>query len=68
MSIAEQIYESVKPMPDSLAREVLHFAEYLNARMQDQAELRDLSMAQEMVMKHVWDNPDDEAWNDVESL
>ncbi len=68
MSIAEQIYESVKFMPDSLAREVLHFAEYLSARMQDQAELRDLSMAQETVMKHVWDNPYDEAWNDVESL
>jgi hypothetical protein len=68
MSIAEQIFESVKPMPDSLAREVLHFAEYLSARAQDRAELRDLSMAQEVVMEHVWDNPDDEAWNDVESL
>lgn len=68
MSIADQIFERVKPMPESLAREVLHFAEYLNARAQDRAELGDLSLAQEKVMKHVWDNPDDEAWNDVESL
>ena len=68
MSIAEQIYETVKPLPDPLAREVLHFVEYLSAKAQERTELADLSQAQEVVMQHVWDNPDDEVWNDVESL
>ncbi|MDD5297310.1 MAG: hypothetical protein PHU46_10375 [Rhodocyclaceae bacterium] len=68
MSIAEQIFESVKPMPESLAREVLRFVEYLSSRARDRAEFLDLSQAQETVMKHVWDNQDDEVWNDVESL
>jgi hypothetical protein len=61
MSIAEQIYEVAKPLPEPLALEALHFIEY-------RAEIADLTRAQETVMKHVWDNQDDEVWNDVKSL
>jgi hypothetical protein len=68
MSIAEQIYESAKPLPDSLALEVLHFIEYLRLKNTDRAELSDLTWAQETVMNHVWNNPEDEVWNDVETL
>lgn len=68
MSIAEQIYEVAKPLPESLALEALHFIEYLSNRAADRAEMTDLTRAQETVMKHVWDNQDDEVWNDVESL
>ncbi|MFY9261539.1 MAG: hypothetical protein WAO71_13645 [Gallionella sp.] len=35
MSIAEQIYEVAKPLPESLALEALHFIEYLNRSRRD---------------------------------
>jgi hypothetical protein len=68
MSIAEQIYEVAKPLPDALALEVLHFIEYLSIKNTDRAELSDLTRAQEIVMKHIWDNQDDEVWNDVKTF
>ena len=68
MSIAEQIYEVAKPLPESLALEVLHFIEYLSSKNTDRAEMSDLTRAQEVVMKHIWDNQDDEVWNDVKKL
>jgi S-adenosylmethionine:diacylglycerol 3-amino-3-carboxypropyl transferase len=68
MSIAEQIYEVVKPLPEPLALEALHFIEYLSSKTADRAEMTDLTDAQETVMKHVWDNQNDEVWNDVKTL
>lgn len=68
MSIAEQIYEVAKPLPESLALEALHFLEYLSSKHAERTEMTDLTRAQEVVMKHVWDNQDDEIWNDVKSL
>jgi hypothetical protein len=68
MSIAEQIYEVAKPLPESLALEALHFIEYLSSKIADRTEITDLSRAQEVVINHVWDNPDDEVWNDVKTL
>jgi hypothetical protein len=60
MSIAEQIYEVAKPLPESLALEVLHFIEFLSSKNADRAAITDLTRAQETVMKHVWDNQDDD--------
>lgn len=68
MLIAEKIYEVAKPLPESLALEALHFIEYLSSKNLERAEMSDLTSAQETVMKHVWDNQDDEVWNDVKSL
>ncbi len=68
MSIAEKIYEIAKPLPESLALEALHFIEYLSSKNVERAEMSDLTRAQEVVMKHVWDNQDDEVWNDVKTL
>lgn len=68
MSIAEQIYAAAKPLPESLALEALHFIEYLSSKSADHAQMSDLALAQEVVMQHVWDNQDDEVWNDVKSL
>lgn len=39
MSIAEQIYEVAKPLPESLALEALHFIEYLSSKNADRAEM-----------------------------
>ena len=68
MSIAEKIYEVAKPLPESLVLEALHFVEYLSNKNIDRSEMSDLTRAQETVMKHVWDNQDDEVWNDVKAL
>ncbi|MDD5266442.1 MAG: hypothetical protein PHO08_04845 [Methylococcales bacterium] len=65
MSIAEQIYKVAKPLPESLALEALYFIQCLNSKNADRAEMYDLTRAQEIVMKHVLDNQDDEVWDDV---
>ena len=64
MSIADLVYEQVKTLPDQLAREVLDFVGYLRQRG-DRAEWRDLVNAQSASLAPVWDNAEDEIWNDV---
>jgi len=64
MSIADQIYEQVKALPEQLARQVLDFAGFLRAR-QDGAEWRDLVAGQSKSLDAVWANDEDEIWNDV---
>lgn len=64
MAIAEKIYEAVKPLPEALAREVLDFVEFLRARREQQTH-DNLAAAQTASMIGVWDNPDDEVWNDA---
>ncbi|NOT18609.1 MAG: hypothetical protein HOP20_11180 [Sulfuriferula sp.] len=68
MSIAEQIYEVAKPLPESMALEVLHFVEYLRSRNVQFSEVSGWNQAQSTVMAHVWENEDDEVWNDVKKL
>ncbi|HJX18306.1 MAG TPA: hypothetical protein VJ437_08945 [Acidiferrobacterales bacterium] len=66
MSTAEKIYLEVRRLPESLAQEVLEYVGYLEAKYG----LRDLQSdalkaAQEPVMRHVWDNPEDDIWNEL---
>ncbi len=51
-------------MPEPLAREVLDFAGFLRGR-QDRVEWRNLADAQSRALASVWDNSEDEVWNDV---
>ena len=64
MAIAEIVYEQVKTLPDQLAREVLDFVGYLRER-HARGEWRDLISAQTTSLAAVWDNAEDDAWNDV---
>jgi len=64
MALAEKIYEAVKPLPDALAREVLDFIEFLRVRRERDG-LESLAAVQTISMSGVWDNPDDEVWNDA---
>jgi hypothetical protein len=64
MTIAELIYEQVKTLPDQLAREVLDFVGYLRER-RERTEWRDLMEAQSASLAPVWDNAEDEVWNDA---
>ena len=66
MDIAQEIYKEAQRLPESLAREVLDFIGFIEAKhrlnlMQD----HDLKKAQEKVMDDIWDNMEDEVWNDV---
>lgn len=59
MTVAERIYQAVKPMPEPLALEVLDFVEYLTLKREGQG----WTALQESSLKHVWGNEDDEIWN-----
>ncbi len=67
MTLAEQIDEKVRTLPDDLAREVLDFVGFIEAKyVVRSASEQDLQQAQASAMAHVWDNPtDDEVWNDL---
>lgn len=66
MDTAEQIYQAVKPLPEPLAREVLHYVEFLRTKFEHKEDLNFL-LAQKTSMRQVWDNPEDEVWNSVET-
>ena len=64
MTIADVVYEQVKALPESLAREVLDFVGYLRER-QDRADWRDLINAQAGSLAPVRDNAEDKVWDDA---
>jgi hypothetical protein len=66
MSTAEQIMREIQKLPESLAREVLDFIGYIEFKhgLKDRM-MEELKKAQEPAMRHVWDNPEDEIWNDM---
>jgi len=66
MNTAEKICEAAHRLSEPVAREVLDFIELLETRhgLRDlQAE--HLKQAQMSAMHHVWDNSEDEAWNEL---
>ena len=66
MSLAEQVYQTVKPLPEPLVQEVLDFALFLRQR-EDSSEWQNLMVAQTQSFKD-WDNLEDEVWNDVPAI
>jgi hypothetical protein len=64
MSIADMVYEQVKTLPEPLAREVLDFVAFLRERG-DRREWRDLMAAQAASLAPVWDNAEDEVWDNA---
>ena len=66
MDIAQEIYNEAQRLPEFLAREVLDFIGYIEAKHRlNLMRNDDLKKAQEKVMDHIWNNIDDEVWNDV---
>ena len=66
MSLAEQVYQAVKPLPETMVQEVLDFALFLRQR-EENAEWQNLMLAQTSGLAD-WDNDDDEVWNDVPAI
>ncbi len=65
MNIAEKIYQEACRLPEHLAEEVLDFIEFIQKKhdIRDK-ELENLKEAQLLVMNRIWDNEDDEVWNE----
>jgi len=66
MNIAEVICREARRLPEPLAKEVLDFIGYLEAKhgLRDRG-VEHLKQAQAPVIDHVWDNQEDEVWNDL---
>lgn len=64
MTIAELIFELVKKLPDQAAREVLDFVGYMRDRS-ERAEWRDLMTAQSASLALLWDNYEDQVWDNA---
>lgn len=62
MNTAEQIYHSVRPLPEPLAAEVLDFVSFLKER-HGLAETSNLTAAQAQSLEAGWNNDMDEIWN-----
>lgn len=66
MSTAEKVYLEVRRLPEPLAKEVLVFVGNLVSKYTLRERQTDSLMdMQEPVMRRVWDNAEDEVWNDV---
>ena len=64
MTFADVIYEQVRALPEPLAREVLDFVTFLRERG-ERPEWRHLINAQSGSLAPVWDNAEDNAWDDT---
>jgi len=66
MSTTEQIMREIQTLPEPLAREVLDFIGYIEVKhgLKDRL-AEELKLAQTPAMEHVWDNSEDEVWNDM---
>lgn len=64
MTIVDIAYEQLKSLPDPQVRQVLDFIGYLKQRS-ERADWEDLMNAQACSLGDVWDNPEDEVWNEL---
>jgi mRNA-degrading endonuclease RelE of RelBE toxin-antitoxin system len=64
VSAAEKIIEELKKLPEPIAEEVLDFVRFLANREESKGDSA-LKAGQAATMRRLWDNPEDEIWNDV---
>ena len=66
MSLAEQVYQTIKPLPEPLVQEILDFALFLRQR-EENAEWQNLMLDQTCSFAD-WENVEDEVWNNVPAV
>jgi hypothetical protein len=64
MNTIELIQNEIKTLPDTRAKEVLDFVVFLKTRPEVD-EWNDLKNAQMESLSDIWDNDEDEVWNNV---
>lgn len=66
MNLAAQISKEAQRLPEPLAREVLDFIGYLATKHRlNTADIEPLKQAQIPTMQSIWDNSDDEVWDEL---
>jgi hypothetical protein len=63
MNLADKICEQAMDLPEPLAKEVLAFIERI--RCKADVAVNELKKAQEPVMKKIWDNKEDDVWDEL---
>ncbi len=63
MNVADKICEKARDLPEPLAKEVLEFIERVSAHWESDIEA--FKKAQEPVMKRIWENKEDDVWNNL---
>jgi hypothetical protein len=66
MSLAEQVYQTIKSLPEPMLQEILDFALFLRQR-EEQAEWQNIMNAQACSFAD-WDNVEDEVWDNVPAI
>ena len=64
MNTSEKINDNVRRLPESLQEEVLDFTYFLIQKI-EKIEMDSFRLTQESSMEKLWDNDEDEVWNDV---
>ena len=62
--LTQKILETVSQLPDDQAREVLDFATFV-AQRNGLGDWHDLQNAQLTALTELWDNDEDEVWNEA---
>lgn len=62
--LTQKILETVSQLPDDQAREVLDFATFVSQRIR-LSDWHDLQNAQLTALTELWDNGEDEVWNEA---
>jgi hypothetical protein len=66
MNISEKICREAYRLPEALAHEVLDFIGYLKEKHGlHESQADSLKLTQMAVMRRIWDNDEDEVWNDL---
>lgn len=65
MNTAEKIHQEASRLPEHLAKEVLDFIEYIELKHGlQEPEIQNLKNAQIPVMNNIWDNQENEVWDE----
>lgn len=65
MADREQIIKRIEELPEELMDEISDFVEFVAARRADREFSSVVTRAQQDSMNDVWDNEEDEVWNDL---
>ena len=66
MSLAEKVYQMIKPFPEPMVQEILDFALFLRQR-EEQPEWQNVMNARTYSLAD-WNNVEDEVWNNVPAI
>ena len=63
MDVVDKICEKARDLPEPLAKEVLKFIERIHGCRN--VDVEELKKAQVSVMERIWDNREDDVWNEL---